>query len=161
MIETKKSILENTHKLFMQYGIKSVTMSDIARKLGISKKTLYTYFDKKEDLIDEGIKVHIAEEKEKVNEISANAKDAIDEMMSIYILIYHQRGISEKLYRENFNPIIVAQLYIAKMEVMVEQDNFSKQEYPATEYYKEFAMYHLNAILNDKGRKYLKEKFNN
>jgi len=200
MVETKQNILESTHKLFMQYGIKSVTMSDIARHLGISKKTLYAYYDKKEDLIEEGINLHIAEEKEKISEIAANAGNAIEEMMLIYSSIYQQftelnpsliydlkkyygkiwnkfeeykvgfiynfilknlkRGIAEKIYRENFNPLIVAQLYIAKMEAMVEHNNFSNQQIPITDVYREFAMYHLNAVLNDAGRKYLKEQFN-
>ncbi len=45
------SILEQVGKLYHRYGIKSVTMDDVASHLGISKKTIYEYFSDKEDLV--------------------------------------------------------------------------------------------------------------
>jgi len=42
-MEAKERILEKAHELFMQYGIRSVSMDDIANSLGMSKKTLYQY----------------------------------------------------------------------------------------------------------------------
>lgn len=42
----KEMILRNSHALFLTYGIKSVTMDDIAARCGISKRTLYTLFDR-------------------------------------------------------------------------------------------------------------------
>lgn len=50
-MEPKDRILEGTNELFMQYGIRSVTMDDIARHLGISKKTIYQYYADKKDLV--------------------------------------------------------------------------------------------------------------
>jgi len=47
----QESILEKAVYLFMRYGVKSVSMDDLARELGISKKTLYQYFDTKESLL--------------------------------------------------------------------------------------------------------------
>jgi len=47
----KDQIIEQTGKLFLRYGVKSVSMDDIARDLGISKKTLYQYIDDKEELV--------------------------------------------------------------------------------------------------------------
>jgi AcrR family transcriptional regulator len=44
-------ILERVGDLYRKYGIKSVTMDDAARELGISKKTLYTFVKDKEDLV--------------------------------------------------------------------------------------------------------------
>jgi len=48
----KNKILENATDLFLNYGFKSVTMDDIANKLGISKKTIYQYFDNKTKLVE-------------------------------------------------------------------------------------------------------------
>ena len=48
---TEQEILEKTFKLFCRYGIKSLTMSDIASNLHISKKTLYKYVSDKHDLV--------------------------------------------------------------------------------------------------------------
>ncbi len=52
-MELKERIIEETSKLFFQNGIKSMTMSDIASHLGISKRTLYEVFKDKEDLLEE------------------------------------------------------------------------------------------------------------
>ena len=38
-------------ELFMKLGFKSVTMDDIAKEMGISKKTIYTHFNNKETII--------------------------------------------------------------------------------------------------------------
>ncbi|MPQ48462.1 TetR family transcriptional regulator [Marinifilum sp. N1E240] len=51
MNEQKEKILMNIWEMFFQYGIKSVTMDDIASKLGISKKTLYQHFPNKKELV--------------------------------------------------------------------------------------------------------------
>ncbi len=45
------NILEQVGRLYHRYGIKSVTMDDVASHLGISKKTIYEYFSDKEDLV--------------------------------------------------------------------------------------------------------------
>ncbi len=54
MIETdnKQRIQKAAHDLVMQYSIRSVSMDDIAAKLGMSKKTIYQYFKDKDELIE-------------------------------------------------------------------------------------------------------------
>ena len=49
-------IIEAAMNAFRERGIRSVTMDDVAAELGISKRTLYEIFDKKEDLLFEGVK---------------------------------------------------------------------------------------------------------
>lgn len=53
MDDKKDFVLKQVGKLYLRYGIRSVTMDDVARELGISKKTLYQYFKDKEDLVDQ------------------------------------------------------------------------------------------------------------
>lgn len=53
MEEKRQLIIERTFGLFHRYGIKSVSMDDIARELGISKKTLYQHVKDKSELVDE------------------------------------------------------------------------------------------------------------
>lgn len=50
-IDTAERIKQKAHALFMQYGLRSVSMDDIAQGLGMSKKTIYQYFEDKEELI--------------------------------------------------------------------------------------------------------------
>lgn len=52
-METKQRILLKTHELFFKYGIRSVSMDDIAAQLGMSKKTLYLSYSDKEELVAE------------------------------------------------------------------------------------------------------------
>ena len=49
----KENILQKAGEIFLKYGVKSITMDDIANSLAISKKTIYKYFKNKEELIDE------------------------------------------------------------------------------------------------------------
>ena len=51
-MDTRENIVLTAKELFGRYGIKSVSMDDICKELGISKKTLYNYFDQKDDLVD-------------------------------------------------------------------------------------------------------------
>jgi AcrR family transcriptional regulator len=51
MKDRRIEIAEKVCKLYRNYGIKSVTMDDVAHHLGISKKTLYEYFSDKRDLV--------------------------------------------------------------------------------------------------------------
>ena len=47
----KERILSEAEQLFWKYGVRSVTMEDIARGIGISKKTIYQHFSDKEDIL--------------------------------------------------------------------------------------------------------------
>jgi len=85
--EELKKILDTAEVLFRKYGIRSVTMADIARELGMSKKTLYVHIENKNDLINKALERHIIEEKEQCFSIIANAEDALEELlnMSLYV----------------------------------------------------------------------------
>ena len=50
--DTKSRIQKAAHDLVMQYGIRSVSMDDIATNLGMSKKTIYQYFKDKDELVE-------------------------------------------------------------------------------------------------------------
>ncbi len=49
----KDKIIQKATEMFITLGFKSVTMDDIARELGISKKTIYTHFKNKTELVHE------------------------------------------------------------------------------------------------------------
>lgn len=67
----------------MKYGFKSVTMDDIARELGISKKTLYQYVDNKADLIQQLVAEFVGAEQSLISCIQVEAEDAIQEMLQV------------------------------------------------------------------------------
>jgi AcrR family transcriptional regulator len=83
-MELKERILEGASTLFSQKGIKSITMSDIANKLGISKRTLYEVFRDKEELLDDCINAHIEKTDREVKSLVNNSDNVIDTLMRIY-----------------------------------------------------------------------------
>jgi len=59
MNEEQKRILLKVSELYTKYGIKSITMDDVARELGISKKTLYQFVSDKNELVGKFIDLEI------------------------------------------------------------------------------------------------------
>lgn len=83
-MELKERIIEEASKLFFQNGIKSITMSDIATHLGISKRTLYEVFKDKEDLLEECFENNSIHVKEEMTKIINESGNVIEAMMRIY-----------------------------------------------------------------------------
>ena len=79
----KEQIIQESLKLFMQYGIRSVSMDDVCRRLGISKKTLYTYVESKGDLVRMVVNAHQADECAIMEKIMEEAEDALIAMVNI------------------------------------------------------------------------------
>lgn len=88
----KKDILEQSHKLFMRFGIKSMTMDDVATQLRISKKTLYEHFNDKNDLVEQVVATVCRHHRETINAICARGLNAIDEVHEIANFIVAQIG---------------------------------------------------------------------
>ncbi len=77
-------IIAQVAKLYNKYGIKSVTMDDVARELGISKKTLYDYFSDKSSLVKAVIDYLI---EEKITFFASQKKgkeNAVEELLFIF-----------------------------------------------------------------------------
>jgi AcrR family transcriptional regulator len=51
-MEVKDRILNGAEELFFKYGIKSVTMDDIAKHLAVSKKTIYQFYTDKNEILE-------------------------------------------------------------------------------------------------------------
>lgn len=67
----------------MKYGIRSVSMDDIARHLSMSKKTLYQYVKDKEELVLSATKAHMEVEMAEYGDVKKNADNAIDELVGV------------------------------------------------------------------------------
>jgi len=77
------SILSKAQELFFQFGIKSITMDDLSKGMGISKKTIYKFVANKADLVNKTMSIHLENEKERITHISKESENAIDEMFQI------------------------------------------------------------------------------
>lgn len=79
-MEIKDYIVEEADKLFCQFGFKSVTMDDIAKHLGMSKKTIYQNFVDKNELVNILIKRKTTMQCCCIAENNQNARDAVEEI---------------------------------------------------------------------------------
>ncbi len=101
-MEPKERILVKAEELFMQYGIRSVSMDDIANNLGMSKKTLYQYYADKDELVDAVVEGHISMIEDDCMNCRKDAKDAVHE-----IFITMERIMDEF---NNMNPMLLYDL---------------------------------------------------
>jgi len=80
----KDKILECAKELFQKYGIRSVSMDDIAHHVGISKKTIYQHFSDKDDIITLAMRQATCEKKATLLGLRKQATDAVDMMIKIH-----------------------------------------------------------------------------
>jgi TetR/AcrR family transcriptional regulator, cholesterol catabolism regulator len=78
--ETGLRIKKKAHDLFMQYGLRSVSMDDIANSLGISKKTIYQYYADKDELVDAVVDAEFTKNEGICEFDRQNSKNAIHEI---------------------------------------------------------------------------------
>jgi TetR/AcrR family transcriptional regulator, cholesterol catabolism regulator len=79
-MEVKDTIIFGAFELYKRYGIKSITMDEVARHLSISKKTIYQYFEDKDALVLAIVTKETQTWDEKLAEITKNSLDVIEEM---------------------------------------------------------------------------------
>lgn len=77
-METK--VLKEVGEMFMTYGVRSVSMDDIARHLAMSKKTLYQYFDDKTDLVEKATADYIQTRQDEYDNATKDTANAIEEL---------------------------------------------------------------------------------
>lgn len=97
----------SAEKAFLKFGIKALSMLDIAGKLGVSKKTLYRCFSDKGDLVKRVITSHCENQHAAISELAKSSENAIDEIISITVLIQSKmRGMHPSLLfdLEKFHP---------------------------------------------------------
>jgi len=75
--------LKSAEEAFLQYGLRAMTMSDLATRMGMSKKTLYRYFKTKEELVYSTVRDFLEREHATMEEVSREASDAIMEMFMV------------------------------------------------------------------------------
>ena len=85
-------IVEDAGRIFWSKGIRSVTMDDVARELGISKKTLYLYVKDKNDLVTKVFTHTSCRFHEHIAAIQQQGHNAIDEMYAIAQFIASESG---------------------------------------------------------------------
>ena len=114
----KEKILDRAADLFLSFGVKSVTMDDIAESLGISKKTIYTHYNTKLKLVQATIQHVFSNIRQGIAQICSDHQNPLEEMFSIKNLLTHN------LKGEKSSPQYQLQKYYPKLFQDLKQEQF-------------------------------------
>jgi len=101
-MEVKQRIEGKAFEMFMRYGIRSVSMDDIAGELGMSKKTLYQHFSHKDELVDAVVVDDIKHDQQDCLLATSKANNAVEEIF--YVMQFVLRQL------KNINPVVLYDL---------------------------------------------------
>jgi len=101
-MEIQERILLKAKDLYLRYGIRSITMDMIALQLGISKKTIYHFFEDKHELVEGVMGKLLEHNKERCDIDATESRDAIHE---IFLAI----DMSEQIFA-SMNPSLIFDL---------------------------------------------------
>ena len=115
----KKKIVDQSIQLFLKYGYKSVTMDDIAKHMGVSKKTIYVHFPTKDQLVEQSAVNHLDGIIKRINVISKQSKDPIIELYQI------KKEALNHLSSEKNSPQYQLQKYYPSLYSRLKEKEFS------------------------------------
>ena len=128
VLESREKIIAKADELFRLYGVKSITMDEIARELGMSKKTIYQYFKDKDEIVYEATQHILDHDMREFEGIQKEASNSIEELLMI-----------SKCLRKNFenmNPAILFDLkrfYPRAWDLFIDvKENFFKESVKLT-----------------------------
>jgi AcrR family transcriptional regulator len=101
-LETRKRILELATEQFSRFGVRTVTMEDLARLAGVSKKTIYQEFADKKDLVKEAFERILEQDRCKLAFIVENEDGVIEH------LVKTSKMMRERL--QNMNPLAIMEI---------------------------------------------------
>ena len=84
------NLLQKSGELFKKYGVKTYTMDDVAKELGMSKKTIYQFVENKAELVKRTMQYYLAEEQKQLEEILKTSKNSVDELIQMLSYFVNQ-----------------------------------------------------------------------
>jgi len=118
----KDKIIEKATEMFLNLGFKSVTMDDLANEMGISKKTIYSHFKNKTELVEQSTMTMSRFITCGINDIIEVQKNPIEELYEIkkFVMMHMKDEKSSPLYQlQKYYPKIFRSL----MEIQFECTN--------------------------------------
>ncbi len=95
---TRENIITTANKLFVEYGVKSVTIDRIVKELHTSKRTIYNHFQDKTELLKACLAAHNERIKAENEEIIEASDNAIQAMGYMHQRIIHRANLTNPNY---------------------------------------------------------------
>ena len=93
----RETIIQLAAEMFVGQGIKAVRMDDIARHIGVSKRTIYEQFGDKEELLYQCLSYYVREQDRRHAELGAQAKNVLEAMLLVFGDVMDKAEISHRL----------------------------------------------------------------
>ena len=81
--DQQSKVIKTASKLFIEQGVRTVTMDEIATVLGMSKKTLYLLFRNKADIVFHSVQIELAQKRQEILQITSLDYEPIREMLEL------------------------------------------------------------------------------
>jgi AcrR family transcriptional regulator len=114
----KNKIIQKSADLHFQYGIKNVTMDQIAKELGISKKTIYQYFENKTELVEQTVAYIFDKIQTEIDKICLMKMNPYEELLSV------RKVIKEMLNKSANAPHYQLKKYYPEIAKNLEEKKF-------------------------------------
>jgi len=114
----KHKIIQKSADLHFQYGIKNVTMDQIAKELGISKKTIYQYFENKTELVQQTVGYIFDKIQTEIDKICLMKLNPYEELLSV------RKVIREMLIKSANVPHYQLKKYYPEIAKTLEEKKF-------------------------------------
>ncbi len=93
----RETIIKSAAEMFVEQGIKAVRMDDIARHIGVSKRTLYEMFGDKEELLYQCLSYYVQERDRRHAELGAQAQNVLEAMLLVFGDVMDSAEVSHRL----------------------------------------------------------------
>ncbi len=114
----KEKIIEKTTELHFRYGIKNVSMDQLAQELGISKKTIYTHFSNKTDLVKQTVDYIFDKIQTQIDQICLMKLNPYEELLRV------RNIIKEMLKKSDTSPHYQLKKYYPEIAKTLEEKKF-------------------------------------
>ena len=114
----KRHIIEEAMKLFMLQGVKNTTMDDIAKHLGMSKRTIYENFRDKNELLSEGMDQMHNKHVQEIEQLLSETENVLE------VLLLDLKQKKEQYHTRKLKVMIEMKRYYSA----IYQEHFRKSE---------------------------------
>ena len=158
-LNLKERIPDVALQLFTERGINSVRMDDVAQTMGISKRTIYELYDKKEDLLFEVVVKHFKQRMDRMELAVSHCSN----VMEILLEVYHMKVSNFK----ETNPLFFTEMIrYPQLQVFLNEQNLEMRQHSLDfyqrgveeGYFRADVNYHLAILLFDVMGQFIMEK---
>ena len=154
----KDKILDAAMHAFFMHGIRAVRMTDIAKELSISKRTMYEIYTTKEELLYEGVKTFREERKKKFLELGKE-KDLMEILLKVYRQRVEEANAVNPLFYDDLVKYPRVLRYLTREQKNSREDMMKFFERGVEEgYFRDDVNYELAARLFDALGRYIQEE---